>query len=685
MTNKCCILICIFLLDTLVSFAQTDSLQLKEVTVSAYLQEKPVLRLPSSVSIIDSSDMYRNHGQSLVPVLNTAPGVRMEERSPGSYRISIRGSLIRSPFGIRNTKIYLDEFPLTNAGGEAYLNLIDLNSLDHIEVLKGPDGSLFGANSGGVIRLVTTNSKKNNQVNIGVGAGAFGLFQQNIGVQQKIGKNIFTIHEGWQRSDGYRENSAMDRKFAQLTNQYNYSEKANIRFLFFYSDLNYQTPGGLTLEQMKRDPQMARPGSAFIPGATQQQAGIRNRTYYGGILHEVQISPRIKQVIGVFGSHTLFENPFITNYEIRNENNTGARTWFEFRNKNNAGVQVTLNVGAEGQIMESHISNYGNNKGIRDTVQAIDEVRATQGFVFTRFVADFFNKWIIEASVSYNDNQYMFERQAPVQTSVYKNSLVPQFMPRLAASYLISKTVSLRAIVSRGYSPPTVHEIRSSDNTINTSLKPESGWNYEVGFRVSSKNRKVWWDASVFYYELSNAIVKRINNAGQDYFVNAGGTYQPGFESQFNYQLLKQNKENGMPGVLLTNAYTYQGFKFINYKNGTLDFSGNHVTGIPPHISVTGITMEFPLNFYLFVQYNYTARIPLNDANTVYAEEYHLVQAKMGWKFYNKSRFVMDICIGADNMLDQRYSLGNDLNALGGRYYNPAPGVNYFGKVNLWF
>ena len=68
------------------------------------------------------------------------------ERSPGSYRLSVRGSLLRSPWGVRNVKVYMDEFPLTDAGGNTYLNLIDTRSINRIEVLKGPHGGLFGAN-----------------------------------------------------------------------------------------------------------------------------------------------------------------------------------------------------------------------------------------------------------------------------------------------------------------------------------------------------------------------------------------------------------------------------------------------------------------------------------------------------------------------------------------------------------
>ena len=85
--------------------------------------------VPASVSVLRPRDISRFTNTSLVPVMNTLPGVRMEERSPGSYRLSMRGSLIRSPFGVRNVKVYLDDIILTDAGGNTYLNLLDMNLL----------------------------------------------------------------------------------------------------------------------------------------------------------------------------------------------------------------------------------------------------------------------------------------------------------------------------------------------------------------------------------------------------------------------------------------------------------------------------------------------------------------------------------------------------------------------------
>lgn len=675
-----------FLSVSAFSFSQKDSVLLNEVIISSYLGDRPVLRLPASVALIDSSQFSKQSGQSLVPVLNTVPGVRMEERSPGSYRLSIRGSLIRSPFGIRNTKIYIDEFPLSNAGGDSYLNLLDLHSINSIEVLKGPDGSLFGANSGGVVRLNPYDKVSDTSyVRIGLGAGSYGMFQQNIGLQFKQKKSIISVNEGWQRSNGYREHSAMDRKFFQVSDRINYNTKGQLRLYFFYSDLNYETPGGLTLGQFNENPKQARPATRVVPGAVEQNASIRNRTFFGGVTHEYKINSQLKHVISIFGSQTLFENPFITNYEVREEANVGARTWFEFSNKEEARVRLKLNLGGEIQNLDSRISNYGNRKGAKDTLQAIDQLEVQQGFVFSRLVADFNNKWFAEFSLSYNANQLLFSREQPIVISETKKVLKAEFMPRIAASYVINNLVSFRGIVSRGYSPPTLQEIRSSDNTVNTSLQAESGWNYELGLRFHDKSSRVYWDLSAFYYELQQTIVKRENNLGQDYFVNAGTTFQPGLESLIRFDIIKQRNEGFIRGLQLSNAFTFSLFKFGNYVVGESDFSEKELTGVPRYVSVTGLTFNLPFRIYIFAQHNYTARIPLNDLNSENAKEYNLIQVKAGWRFYGTKKFVFDLSAGVDNLLDQKYSLGNDLNAVGNRYYNAAAPRNYFVRLVLGF
>ena len=133
-------------------------------------------------------------------------------------------------------------------------------------------------------------------------------------------------------------------------------------------------------------------------------------------------------------------------------------------------------------------------------------------------------------------------------------------------------------------------------------------------------------------------------------------------------------------GLQFRNSFTYYDFKFLSYEMGTDDYSGNRITGIPEYIAITSISLELPLNFYLFARHNYTGDLPLNDANSVYAKAYNLVQLKAGWK-YPLLKWNLEIFAGIDNLLNERYSLGNDINAVGGRYYNASPERNYFAGI----
>src|SRR5262245_9291717 len=87
--------------------SENDSSQtLQEVTVRAYEQNRTLMQVPAAVAVITKTQLLKFNNTNILPALNSNPGIRMEERSPGSYRLNIRGSSLRSPFGVRNVKTY---------------------------------------------------------------------------------------------------------------------------------------------------------------------------------------------------------------------------------------------------------------------------------------------------------------------------------------------------------------------------------------------------------------------------------------------------------------------------------------------------------------------------------------------------------------------------------------------------
>jgi len=661
---------------------------LQPVTVRGYLSEQPVLTIPASVGVISQPQLDLQPGNSFISVLNTIPGVLAEERSPGSYRLSIRGSVLRSPFGIRDVKIYFDEMPLTDAGGNTYLNAIDFNSIHNMEILKGPDGSLFGANIGGVVLLSPVNRHADSSyLSAGFEGGSYGLVHENTALQERSGNYQLNLNQAYESYDGYRQNTYSQRNYIQMVNRWTLSTKDELRVLGFYSDLGYETPGGLTLSQYEADPQLARPNTPTVPGAIEQKAGIYQKMTYGGIVNEWHISDRIRNVLTVFGTYVDFANPFLTDYEQRYEGTYGLRTYFELAAKKQINFDWKLNLGLEWQQTNSDINNYGNKRGVRDTAQTLDKINTSQHFFFTRYAADLFKRLHAEAAMSLNFYDYEFKNVFPNDELAFTNrDFTPQLMPRIALSYQVNLNFVWRVSVSRGYSTPTTAEIRPTDHAINPNLEPEYGWNYETGFRVRNKDESMYFDASIFYYKIQNAIVPREYANGTSYYINAGSLIQPGAELYFTDWIIRQNNSDFIRGLQFNESLTLDKFTFgSDYHDATGNYGGNQITGVPDQVVVSSVQIKFPQHLYFFTEYNYTARIPLNDASTAFAPHYNLVQAKIGWQHQFNHKNGFKIYAGVDNLLNEKYSLGDDLNAVGGRYYNAAPLRNYYVGFNEVF
>jgi iron complex outermembrane receptor protein len=394
------------------------------------------------------------------------------------------------------------------------------------------------------------------------------------------------------------------------------------------------------------------------------------------LANEWHISSSLRNVTSVFGSYVDFKNPFITNYEQRYEGTYGFRSYFELSGKPDSGINWKVNLGVEWQQTNSDINNYGNVSGARDTAQTLDKINSNQHFFFARYLANVNRKLHIEAALSLNFYDYKFRNIFPNNEADFTNRhFTPQLMPRLAASYQLTNNFIWRASVSRGYSTPTTAEIRPTDNIINTNLQAEDGWNYETGFRLRNADESVFLDASVFYYRLNNAIVQQENADGTQYYINEGGTNQPGLEIYLSDWIIRQNNVNFIRGLQLNESITVDRFSFRS--------TGKQLTGVPDQVFITNMQVKFPERIYVFVQHNYTARMPLNDANSAYADHYNLIGAKLGWEPITHNKTRLSIYAGIDNLLNEKYSLGNDLNAVGNRYYNAAAPRNYYVGAKL--
>ncbi len=163
----------------------TDRKTLQEVVVTAYEQNRRLADVPAAIGVLTPGQFNRFGNISIVSAFNSIPGVRMEERSPGSYRLSFRGSTLRSPFGVRNVKVYLDGIPFTDPGGSTYLTQLSPFNIASLEVIKGPAGSLYGAGTGGAVLVKTLPDNWQPGFSASYTAGSFAT--QSVNAQVRFG------------------------------------------------------------------------------------------------------------------------------------------------------------------------------------------------------------------------------------------------------------------------------------------------------------------------------------------------------------------------------------------------------------------------------------------------------------------------------------------------------------------
>src|ERR1700730_3934990 len=128
---------------------------LEEIVVTATRREESISRVPISITAMSQEMLDQKGIKDFSDVARYTPGVAFDTSQ--SNQISIRG--ISSTGGSGTTGIYIDDVPIQvrNLGFNSDDALVKLFDLDRVEVLRGPQGTLFGAGSeGGTVRYITT-------------------------------------------------------------------------------------------------------------------------------------------------------------------------------------------------------------------------------------------------------------------------------------------------------------------------------------------------------------------------------------------------------------------------------------------------------------------------------------------------------------------------------------------------
>jgi iron complex outermembrane receptor protein len=246
-----CLPICFF---SLMSSAVADSIALDKVVVSASRSTSTNVQNASNIVVISRQEILNSGARSVAEILRGQPGVHVSDPfGDGSIAsIDMRG------FGASanaNTVVMVDGRKLNFASdsGALYLNRVQLENIEQIEIVQGSAGVLFGNMAvGGVINIITRQPQRDESV-ISFEAGSYNRFSQTLRLDKQLADNWFLSGLASHRdADNYRDNN--ESKFGLLSLAVR-KQMDDASFYAEYQHLDdYQaTPGSLFLDEIALD------------------------------------------------------------------------------------------------------------------------------------------------------------------------------------------------------------------------------------------------------------------------------------------------------------------------------------------------------------------------------------------------------------------------------------------------
>jgi iron complex outermembrane receptor protein len=650
---------------------------LGEVVITAYDKKQTILESPGSISLITGKDLKQDNDVTIVPALNRIPGIYMHSGTYNTSRLTIRGIGSRSLFATSKIRAYYEGIPLTSGDGETTVEDIDPNLIDRIEIIKGPSSSLYGAGLGGTLLLKSKAATGlDRSLKYQITGGSYGYLKNAIHLGYGKQDHRLSVSLNHILSDGWRENNQFKRFSSGLTYRTDLTDKTNLNVIANYIDLKAYIPSSLDRETYESNPRAA---------ATSWKNAEGFEDYYK-ILTGIGINHQFRESVGLFANvffstrDSYERRPF--NILVENTQALGGRAGSSYSRKWN-NIQLDAMAGVEYFIDFYKWKTYEiiekeqgplltDNKETRENIN-----------IFIKSDFTFPSKTYFSLGLNINRTNYTYADLYSLDSE--DNSGNYQFgtilSPRIGITQTLCDAINAYTNISHGFSPPTLAETLTPDGSINPEIRPETGWNYEIGSKGQILSNRFYYDIVFFSMRIRNLIVAR--RTGNDAFVgiNAGETTHNGIEMTLNYDFLRSEiTEKNLYGFI---TYTLADYKFDEFIDDDNNYSGNELTGVPRHVLNTGISFHTKPGLYGNLNYQFVDEMPLRDDNSVYSDAYQLVNLKLG---YNKSlsdRFRLDLYGIINNLLDTHYASMIMVNAssFGGndpRYYYPGLPRNYY-------
>ncbi|MDP2384013.1 MAG: TonB-dependent receptor [Nitrospirota bacterium] len=685
--------------------------------------KKEFARRPGSNILIEEKQITESRALNLQDVLQFAPGVRFQSRfGADEGQFSIRGTSLRNNFHHRGINILINGIYFGDADGFSDFESIDLLAYERIEVYKGANALRYGANSiGGAINFVPRTGYSASMLQMRFLAGSFGMVSGQVSSGKvtepfKVGSMTATadyyVSVSGNRQDGFQDHSQQARQRINANVGLQLGNHQEIRAYFLQANVSEAIPGSLTNAQLFQNRSQA--GGQTPPGTPPFFACVSNNQtcnwgrYYNqqriGLAYRNEFAPNQAFEIIPYFSNQYVDHPI---FQTIRQDNTNVGGEFRYVNTNQLfGLNHSFVAGFQPRYGNQHQTRFVNINGNIGAMTQNYFARTTYFGAYAEDSLDATKDFTIVIGGRWDNSG----RQANVQNfspagnpfdptipSTLSNTQQPlrhfdAISPKLGFVYRTTPTSQAYFNASRAYEAPLNVELLSSVNangSANTGfldLDAQRAWQFELGHRGTSANKRYSWDVTAYDLEMRKEILaSNINN--QSTFQNANGTRHTGVEAGgamvLTRGLFAQNADGRADSLQTRVAYTWSRFKFtddvrgggVGGPNVLVAKDGNTVAGMPEHNMNVEVRYDHPAGWWVAPNFEWSlSGFYVDYLNTVKNPSYFVLHLKSGWNITDRLTFFAE----GRNLTDKTYAGAVVVNDSLNRFANPSQGISAY-------
>lgn len=665
--------------------------QLDAVIVTAQKKEEALQDIPVSISAISAKQVQQLRLWNTKDLTAVAPNLALSNSGDERNVASIRGIVTTSYDPAVATYIDgVNQFSL-----DTYI--ASLNDIERIEVLRGPQGTLYGRNAmGGVINIVTKQPTNTTNGFIELNAGNYGLQRYTAGIRTPLvkGKLFFGATGAFNKRDGFYtntfNNSTFDKQQNIAGNYYlkylpgsNWSVTLNLKHQAFRNNGAFPLVNGID-EAINNPFQLSQnatakmidntlntslvinhagPGFAF----TSQTAYQQNHRYYNAPL-DGDFSPAdIVTVINDYGNKWNNVKVFTQEFRFNSAaSKSAALKWTAgtyFFHQNNPSKQAT-HFGEDAGLYGIPDVNFatinsatGKNTGIAFYGQLSYAI--TSKFEITGGLRyDYENKKLDVEGAYQKDGEDAFIIRPDTAASLHYSAV----SPKVGLSYHISNNSNLFATYNRGFRTGGLTQLSSDPSQPPLyPYKPEYSNNYEAGIKNSFLKNRLRINITLFATEVTNAQVPtlvlpdaitvtrntgKLSSKGAEFELSA--TPIKGLEIDYNL---------GYTHAEYTSLKISQNGESVNL-NGKRQIFTPDVTSMLAIQYSCGISEDESVKFVARAEWFYLGTEYFDLANNIKQSPYSLFNTRIGVTSKHFDLFLWNRNIGNQKYISYAYDFG---------------------------